>query len=85
MSPVEVNGVMVFPMNNAVAPYSSPLCVYEHKWMKQALHVAMKPFTKLSAGHTRDLFTFEEAILGVPEQKFRSIPRGTAEIGRAHV
>lgn len=78
LSPVEVDGVLVFPMNNAVAPYSSPLRVYEHKWMKQALHVAMKPFIALSAGHTRDLFTFEEAILGVPEQKFRSIPRGTA-------
>lgn len=78
LAPVKVDGKLVYPMNNAVASYASPLRIYEHKWMRQALHVAMRPLTQLTMGHTRAIFTFEEAILGLPEQKFRSIPRGTA-------
>lgn len=78
LAPVKVDGKLIYPMDNAVASYASPLRIYEHKWMRQALHVAMRPLTQLTMGHTRAIFTFEEAILGLPEQKFRSIPRGTA-------
>lgn len=78
LAPVKVDGKLVYPMDNAVASYASPLRIYEHKWMRQALHVAMRPLTQLTMGHTRAIFTFEEAVLGLPEQKFRSIPRGTA-------
>ena len=78
LAPVEVGGKLIYPMDNAVASYASPLRIYEHKWMRQALHVAMRPLTQLTIGHTRAVFAFEEAVLGLPEQKFRSIPRGTA-------
>lgn len=78
LSPVTIDGVKHFPMENAVAPYATPVRIFEQKWLKQALHVSMLPFTKLTKDYSRRLYSFEEAVLGVPEEKFRSIPRGTA-------
>lgn len=72
------DGVLIHPMNNAVKPYSSPLLVYEQDWLDQALHVAMKPLTSATIDSSRRIYTFEESVLGIPQEKFRSIPRGTA-------
>ena len=78
LAPVRRDGVLVYPMEQAVAPYSSPLYVYEQKWLEQAMHVATRPLTSLTADMPRRLYTFEEAVVGIPEEKFRSIPRNTA-------
>lgn len=78
LSPVWRDGVLVYPMQNAVAPYSSPLYVYEQSWLRQAMHVAMAPLTSMTRDYSRRIYTFEEAVCGIPQEKFRSIPRGTA-------
>jgi len=84
LSPVFRNGEIVYPMANAVKPYSSPLLSLSKDKMKQALHIAMRPFSEWSKHKPRSIFTFEEAVLGVPSMKFRSIPRGTSA-GFPHV
>lgn len=78
MSPVMRDGVRIYPMENAVKPYASPLYVYEQPWMQQAMHTAMRPLTALIKNMPKRVYTFEEAVKGIPEEKFRSIPRGTA-------
>lgn len=78
MSPVKREDNIVYPMANAVLPYSSEVHIYEQPWLSQAVHVAMQPLTAATRGVTRRLYTFEEAVLGVPQEKFRSIPRGTS-------
>lgn len=78
LSPVYRNGQLVYPMENAVAPYATPVLHYDQEWLEQALHVAMGPFTVKTKDCPRRIYSFEEAILGIPEEKFRSIPRGTA-------
>lgn len=78
MSPVQIDGKTVFPMENAVANYSTPLYIYEQPWLKQAMHTALIPLSGLIRDMPKRLYTFDEAILGIPTEKFRSIPRGTA-------
>jgi len=78
LSPVYKDDGVIYPMENAVKSYSSPLLVYEQPWLSHAVHVAMKPFTQFTIGATRRIYSFEEAIVGIPEEKFRSLPRGTA-------
>lgn len=72
------DGEKVFPMNNAVKPYATPLLHYEQPWLDQAMYVAMRPLTLLTQDYSRRLYTFDESVLGVPQEKFRSIPRATA-------
>lgn len=71
-------GFLNFPMVNATAPYSSPVLTYDRDLIRQATHVAMQQFDFATRNMTRDLWTFEEAVLGVPCAKFRSMPRGTS-------
>lgn len=78
LSPVWIDGEIIYPMENAVSNYSSPLLIYEQPWLKQCLHTAMKPLTALIKDMPKRLYSFDEAVLGVPQEKFRSIPRGTA-------
>lgn len=78
LAPVWRDGVLVYPMENAVSPYSSPVYLYEQAWLKQAMHVTMAPVTHMTKDFSRRIYTFEEAVCGVPQEKFRSIPRGTA-------
>lgn len=72
------DGVLIHPMNNAVKPYSSKLMFYEQDWLDQAFYVSMKPLTSMTQDSARRIYTFEESVLGIPQEKFRSIPRGTA-------
>jgi len=78
LSPVYRNGKLVYPMFNALKPYSSPVHLYEHDWLRQAVHVAMSPVMAAIRHSDKSDFTFEEAVLGITERKFRSIPRGTS-------
>lgn len=78
LSPVFKDGEWVYPMCNAVKPYSSPLLHYEQPWLKQAVYIAMQPLFKVTANRDRRVYSFEEAVKGVAEEKFRSIPRATS-------
>jgi hypothetical protein len=78
LSPTYRDGELIYPMNNAVSPYSTQLLFYEQEWLDQAMHVAMKPLSLLTHDSSRRIYTFEESVLGIPQEKFRSIPRGTA-------
>lgn len=79
------NGVLRNPMTNALAPYHTPLISIENlQQVEEAMHIATLKLFDLSRDHTRRIFTFDEAVVGVPELKFRSIPRGTSA-GFPHV
>jgi len=78
MRPVFKEGALVNPMENAVKPYSTPVFVYDQPWLEQAVHTALRPFNMRTKDVERRLFSFDEAVLGVPSLRFRSIPRNTA-------
>lgn len=78
LSRVQRGGEWIHPMVNAVRPYSSPVMHYSQDWLEQAVHVALTPFAKETTYVNRREFTFDEAVVGIPELKFRSIPRNTA-------
>jgi hypothetical protein len=68
----------IYPMANAVEPYSSPVLIYEQDWLRPVAHVAFAPLAKAIRHRPRRILSFEEAIIGDPRLKFRSIPRATA-------
>lgn len=78
MRPVERDGVLVKPMLNAVKPYSSPLMALDKDLLEQSLHVAMKPHARATQHCPRMIFTYEEAVLGIQEMRWRSLPRNTS-------
>lgn len=79
LSAVYRDGELVYPMNNAVKPYSSPVQIYDVSKLYQIAHVAFAPLTELTNKvDNKRIFTFEEAVCGIPELKFRAIPRQTA-------
>nr|QJI53764.1 MAG: hypothetical protein 1 [Weivirus-like virus sp.] len=78
LAPVVRNWERVWPMERAVKPYSSPLLHLDLPLLQDAVHTAFKPFNQLTRDFRRDLYDFDEAVLGVPQDKFRSIPRNTA-------
>jgi len=78
LGPVLRDGQMVFPMANAVKPYASPVKYYSQPYLEQAVHIALQPLMGMIANRSKEVYTFEEAILGIPSEKFRSIPRATS-------
>lgn len=78
LSPVMRNGELVYPMANAVAPYSSPLYVYEQEWLSQSVYLAFNKLDKATSGSSRSIYSFAEAVQGITQEKFRAIPRGTS-------
>jgi hypothetical protein len=78
LGPVKRGDTWVYPMCNAVLPYSTKLLHYEQPWLEQAVYTALKPFRELTKGRDRRIYTFEEAVAGIAEEKFRSIPRATS-------
>lgn len=78
LRPVDVDGVKVWPMENAVKPYAGPLLHIDEDYMDLCVSIAMRPFSQKTCGVEPKLYTFEEAVLGIPQRKFRSIPRATA-------
>lgn len=78
LSPVWRDGALVYPMRNAVKPYGTRPLLFEDKFLKQAVYLAMKPLLGKIRDYSKREYTFEEAVLGVPEERFRSIPRGTS-------
>jgi hypothetical protein len=78
LSAVMRDGVRVFPMEQAVVNYSTPLLHHTFKFLDDAVHIATKPFFEATMHVKRQLYSFEDAIKGIPQEKFRSIPRNTA-------
>lgn len=78
LGPVKRGDTWIYPMSNAVKPYQSPLLIYEQPFLEQAVHVAMKRLNVEIADRDKSIYTFEEAVIGVPCEKFRSIPRNTS-------
>lgn len=78
MAPFKQGDKTVFPMLNAVEPYSGPIYHYMHPFVDQAVHIAMQKFDELSQYDTREIFSVERAVLGDPFLKIRAIPRNTS-------
>lgn len=78
LGPVVRNWERVWPMENAVRPYSSPLLHLDLPLLQDAVHTAFRPFVERTRDVRKGLYDFEEAVLGVPQDKFRSIPRNTS-------
>lgn len=78
LSPVFRNGTVVYPMENAVKPYSSPLMIYDQPWLPECVYQSVRTTVDVTRDCSRRIYSFEEAVLGVPSEKFRSIPRSTA-------
>lgn len=66
------------PMERAVAPYQTPVLIFDEDSLRQPMFIAMQRLTAATEGVSRRIYSFDEAVLGVPEEKFRSIPRGTS-------
>jgi hypothetical protein len=72
------DGERTWPMVNAIKPYSTLVLHHDIPRLPDIVRTAMLPFITASRYSSRDIYTFEEAILGIPQEKFRSIPRNTA-------
>jgi hypothetical protein len=73
------DGVMVYPMDKALEPYSSPVLVQNPAEVADAMYTAMQPFRHATRGLQRRVFEFEEAIAGLPgDDCFNGLPRSTS-------
>lgn len=72
------DGERIWPMHNAVQPYASPLLNTVVPRLDDIVHRACARLTEETKDVCRRLYTFDEAVLGIPQDKFRSIPRNTA-------
>lgn len=72
------DGEIVYPMVRAVKPYSSPVYIFDRDGFDQISHVAFSRLSALCSSVNNRIFSFDEAVLGISEMKFRSIPRNTS-------
>lgn len=72
------NPVYVNPMLRALEPYGGPLFNTDSPLLNQAVRVATAPLFERTRNFDRSIYSFEQAVLGVPQMKFRSIPRSTS-------
>lgn len=70
-------GNTVDPVYNAINPYSSELRYYDPSKVLEASHAAFRPHWDASVGSARTVYSFEEAIRGVPG-RFKSLSRSTS-------
>lgn len=78
LSSVVRDGEVVYPMVRAVEPYATPVKIFDRDGFDQISHVAFSRLSAVCPNANNRIFTFEEAILGIGELKFRSIPRNTS-------
>jgi len=78
LSPVMRDGELVYPMVNAMAPYASPLMLYEQEWLPQAVYLAFTKVAIATEGSSRAIYDFQEAVQGIAQAKFRAVPKGTS-------
>lgn len=67
----------VFPMRQALLPYSTPVIQYDETDVARAVKHAFTPFVKLTTDAERTIYSFEDAVRGIPG-KFNGIPRNTS-------
>jgi hypothetical protein len=72
------HGNMIDPMAISVAKYAGPVHMFNNKELDSAAYVAFEPLRKLTRDHTRQLYTFEEAVIGVPSDGITGVPRVTS-------
>lgn len=76
--PVYREGVLVNPMQRALQPYASQVRLDWKPWFPQAMHVATIKLFEHTRGFSRDIYTFEQAVKGIPAEDYRALPRGTS-------
>lgn len=72
------DGTLIEPMRHALDKYGMEVT---HKILPQLWRVAAeayRPLLHAAPDHPSRVLTFEEAVLGVPDLSFKSIPRGTS-------
>lgn len=72
------DGVRIWPMEQAVKPYSTPVLHHEIDCLPHAVYTAFRPLYEATDKLHRRLYSFDEAVIGIPHEKFRAIPRNTA-------
>lgn len=77
LKPVRRNGVEINPMEKALEPYSTLPFVPLMPNIDIVADVAFSKLTAHTCDVTRRLYSFDEAVLGVPADKFRPVPRNT--------
>lgn len=71
-------GELIYPMANAVAPYNTPINLFEDDF-DSLVHTAMMRFSAVSKHAPKHVLDFDTAVKGDPQlEYFRSIPRATA-------
>jgi len=70
--------ILIDPMIEALRNFGSQVRVYEHPWLDEVTYVAMREFTRQTKLSTREVFSFDDAVLGFPGQRFRKVPRNTS-------
>lgn len=78
MSKVFRDGQWVYPMEKALSGYATGVLQYQQPWLNHAIYVAFKPMFDRTRMESRKLYTFDQAVKGAPQDKLRSIPRGTS-------
>lgn len=78
LRPVVVEGELVKPMIQAMKLYKSPLRHYSLPKGDAIMALAMKRHWEITANHSRQLLTKDEAVVGVPGMKIKAINRSTS-------
>lgn len=72
------DGEIVYPMEQALHPYTEDVYVPKDGVLRVGLHVGLKDFSNATSNFEGRVLTKEEAVLGVPEMGLKSITRGTS-------
>nr|WPR18165.1 MAG: RNA-dependent RNA polymerase [Crogonang virus 38] len=78
MRPVVRNGEIVEPMRQALSNYATPLHKSHIPRPNATMGLAMQKHWNLTANSTRRILTTEEAVIGVPHMKLKSINRSSS-------
>jgi hypothetical protein len=78
LGPASRDGELIFPMVRAYEPYMTPVRHVDYVWLPNAVQDAMRPFSEATMHNPRFILSFEEAVCGIPEMNFRSLPRSTS-------
>lgn len=78
LSPVAINGEVKYPMVEGLRNYQSPL-IYRHiPDLDLIVSVATQRFQEESVYDTREIFSFQDAVLSPPLMKLKAINRATS-------
>lgn len=78
LSPVSVGGTIKYPMVEGLRNYQSPLLYRDIPDLDLIVSIATQRFQKESVYDTREIFSFEEAVLSPALMKLKAINRATS-------